>query len=317
MIVIVGPTAAGKSQLAIGVARAFDGEVVSGDAAQVYRGLDLGTAKVDAASRASVPHHCLDLVDPDCLFSAGDFARAAAAAIDDIRRRGRQPVAAGGSGLYLRALIEGLAPLPSSDRRWRQALEAVERRRGLNGIYKMLQVLDGEWAAKVGAADRQRILRALEVTLRLGVPFGMAVQQHEKKGPRYCAEWVGLAWPRQLLYERISARVDSMLAAGWLNEVADLLAAGVSPQAPAFAAIGYQQLVAHLAGKISLEEARQAIVRSTRQLAKRQLTWFRKQTPARWFLIESSDRDSLESLERQVLGHLRERLSCYDECRCP
>lgn len=313
LIVIAGPTAAGKSNLGVEVAMALGGEVVSADAFQVYRGMQIGTAKVGAAVRKRVPHHALDLVAPAERFSAGQYARAARQAVEAIRRRGLQPVVVGGSGLYLRALLRGLAPLPRRSRRWRQALEAVEARRGLGGIYRMVQVLDPGWAARVGPRDRQRMLRGLEVTLRTGEPMSRALERYGGNEPAYPAVWVGIDWPRELLRERIAARVDGMLEAGWVEEVRGLLAAGVPPDAPGFRAIGYRELVAHLAGEVSLEAARQRIVRRTRQYAKRQLTWFRNQTPATWFVRESASPEAREVLHRRVLAHLRARLPWYTD----
>jgi tRNA dimethylallyltransferase len=308
VVVIVGPTAVGKSDLAVTVAEALDGEIVSADAMQLYRGLDIGTAKVDAATRERVPHHCLDLIAPDERASAGDFARLASAAIEGIRERGNLPIVVGGSGFYLRALLEGLAPLPARDTAWRKALEALEARRGLRHLYAMLLALDPVWAEQVGESDRQRILRGIEVTLRRGEPMSSILAREGWKHPGYDAIWVGLRCPREMLRKRIAERVDAMLAAGWVEEVRDLLAAGVSPDAAALRAIGYRELAACVAGESCLLEAREAIVRATGQYAKRQMTWFRRQTLAEWFEIASAGEAEREALGARVLAFVQSRL---------
>ncbi|MGD8818297.1 MAG: tRNA (adenosine(37)-N6)-dimethylallyltransferase MiaA [Acidobacteriota bacterium] len=310
VIVVVGPTAAGKSELALAIAEWLDGEVVSADAFQVYRGLDVGTAKVGAAARQRVAHHCIDVADPNERYTAGRYAREAAAAIVGIHRRRRIAVVAGGSGFYIRALIDGLAPLPSQDPRWRAALEALAARRGLPTVYAMLERLDPDWARAVGPADRQRLLRALEVTLRCGRPMSVLLEQRGWTGPHYDAQWVGVTMQRELLYARIAARVDAMLAAGWLQEVRDLLAAGYDEQDPGLRAIGYRDLIAHLRGEIGLEEARERIVRATRRYAKRQLTWFRGQSPAHWHELEGDDDEARERMFAGVRRHLQQRLTC-------
>lgn len=310
LIVVVGPTAAGKSELALVIAEWFGGEVVSADAFQVYRGLDIGTAKLGAEARRRVPHHCIDVADPDDHYTAGRYAREAAAAIAEVHARGRISVLAGGSGFYIRALVDGLAALPRHDGRWRTALEVVEQRRGAGFLFGMLEALDPDWAAAIGRADRQRILRGIEVTLRSGRPMSAMLEEHGWNGPRYQAEWVGLTWPRPLLYGRIEARVDAMLERGWLEEVRGLLAAGYSRDAPGLRAIGYRQLVAHLQGRIPLKEAREQIIRATRKYAKRQLTWFRGQTAAVWYELEDDGETSRKRLYARVRGQLRAKLPC-------
>jgi len=307
LIVVVGPTAAGKSNLAVRIAQSLDGEVVSADAFQVYRGLDIGTAKVDEAEAGGVPHHCIDIADPDEHYTAGRYAREAAVQIGAIRKRGRRVVIAGGSGFYIRALIDGLAPLPRHDAGWRRTLEALEARRGPEHMFAMLEALDAEWASAVGPADRQRILRGLEVTLRLGRPISEVLAESGWSGPHYDAVWIGLTRPRPELYERIEGRVDGMLAAGWPQEVEGLLAGGLAASAPGLRAIGYRELVAHLAGDLTLAEARDEIVRATRRYAKRQLTWFRGQTPAVWFESTGAGADDPGRLFDAVRSHLVER----------
>ncbi len=308
VVVVVGPTSAGKSDLAVAVAEWFGGEVISADAFQIYRGLDIGTGKIDALAARTIPHHCIDIADPGEHYTAGRYAREAAAAIAAVQSRRRVAVVAGGSGFYIRALIDGLAPLPEQDERWRRALGAVGSGRGSAHLFAMLQTLDPEWARAIGAADRQRTLRGLEVTLRLGVPMSSVLEQQGRRGPRFDAVWVGLTRQRSQLYERIEARLDEMLAAGWLDEVRRLLDSGCTAESPAMRAIGYRELVAHLAGEITLDEAREGAIRATRQYAKRQLTWFRHQSPARFFEV---DEESRERIYGRIRAHLEEKLACY------
>ncbi len=308
VVVIVGPTCVGKSDLAVAVAEWFGGEVISADAFQIYRGLDIGTGKIDAIATRAIPHHCIDIADPGDHYTAGRYGREAAAAIAAVQSRRRVAVVAGGSGFYIRALIDGLAPLPEQDERWRRALGALGSRRGSEHLFAMLQALDPEWAQAIGPADRQRTLRGLEVTLRLGVPMSSVLEQQGRCEPRFDAVWVGLTRRRSQLYERIEARLDEMLAAGWLDEVRRLLASGFTAESPAMRAIGYRELVAHLAGEITLDEAREAAIRATRRYAKRQLTWFRHQSPAMFFEV---DDESRERVYGQIRAHLEEKLACY------
>lgn len=309
VVVIVGPTAVGKSVVAIAIAEWCGGEVVSADAFQVYRGLDIGTAKVGDEARARVPHHCIDVADPDEHYTAGRYAREAAAAIAGIHDRGRTAVVAGGSGFYVRALIDGLAPLPSRDPAWRRALEAVGQRRGLRFLHAMAEALDPAWAGAVGSADRQRLLRGLEVTLRCGRPMSELLDRRGWTGPHYEPAWIGVTLPRPLLYACIDERIDRMLAAGWLQEVVRLVADGYT-DAPALRAIGYRELAAHLRGEISLAEARERLARATRRYAKRQLTWFRRQTPAHWFELDDAGPEARERLIEGVRRQLSQALTC-------
>ena len=311
VIVVVGPTSAGKSALAVAVAEWFGGEVISADAFQVYRGLDIGTGKIDATSARGIPHHCIDVADPKEHYSAGRYSRDASAVIAEVQSRGHMAVIAGGSGFYIRALIDGLAPLPDQDERWRKALEAVESSRGFGYLFAMLHTLDPEWAQAIGPSDRQRTFRGLEVTLRIGVPMSVLLEQQGWSGSHFDTIWVGLTSPRMQLYQRIEARIDKMLSDGWLDEVRLLLGSGCTPESPGMRAIGYRDLAAHLAGEMSLSEARAAAVRATRQYAKRQLTWFRRQSPAIFFEIDEADDENRERVYDEIRADLEDRLTCY------
>jgi tRNA dimethylallyltransferase len=297
ILAIVGPTATGKSALALDLAEEIGGEIVSADSLQVYRGLDLGTAKPGAADRARVPHHLVDILEPDEVYSAGEFARRARAAIDEIAARGRVPIVVGGSGLYLRALLRGLSPLPPGDPEVRAALRSRLENEGLAALREELARIDPKTAARLTAGDTQRVLRALEVECVTGRPLSAWLDEQPFGIQAIAAVQIGLTLPRSILYDRIAGRVVWMMEAGWLGEVAGLLQRGLSPRLPAFQAIGYRQLVRHLEGDGSLEQAIAEIVRETRRFAKRQETWFRKEPDVTWF--------SAQELKRQIPGVLK------------
>ena len=300
VLAIVGATATGKSELGLALAEEIGGEIVNADALQAYRGLDIGTAKPGAADRARAPHHLIDILEPHEVYSAGEFARRARAAIAEIQERGRTPVVVGGSGFYLRALFSGLSPLPSGNPETRQALRERLEKEGLGALRADLERLDPKTAARLEPGDTQRTMRALEVVLATGRPLS-SWQEEQPLGTQGIAEIpavrVGLTLPRSILYDRIAGRVAWMMEAGWLGEVAGLLQQGLSPRLPAFQAIGYRQLVRHLEGNGSLEQAVAEIVRETRRFAKRQETWFRKEPDVTWF--------SAQELKRQIPGVLR------------
>jgi tRNA dimethylallyltransferase len=297
VLAIVGATATGKSELGMALAAELQGEIVNADALQAYRGLDIGTAKPGAADRARVPHHLVDILEPHEVYSAGEFARRAREAIAGIQERGRTPVVVGGSGFYLRALFEGLSPLPSGDPGMRSALRERLEAEGLGALRAELERLDPKTAARLTAGDTQRVMRALEVVLATGRPLSSWLEEQPFETQRIAVIRVGLTLPRGILYDRIAGRVARMMEAGWLGEVAGLLQRGLSPRLPAFQAIGYRQLVRHLEGEGSLEQAVAEIVKETRRFAKRQETWFRKEPDVTWF--------SAQELKRQIPGVLR------------
>jgi tRNA dimethylallyltransferase len=288
-VAIVGPTATGKSALALAVAEELDGEIVNADALQVYRGFDLGTAKPSPEERQRVPHHLIDILDPHERYSAGEFARRARAAIADIEARGRLPIVAGGSGLYLRALIEGISPVPPGDPATRRALRARLAAEGLPALHAELARRDPETAARLPPGDSQRILRALEVTLVSGVPLSAWIARQPFGAQRLSATRVGLTLPRGVLYDRIAARVLRMVERGWVGEVARLLGSGLTPDLPAFQAIGYRQLARHVLGEWPLGRAVDETIQATRRFAKRQQTWFRKEPDVSWFEAQDPD----------------------------
>ena len=283
LVVICGPTASGKTEGAIRVCEALGGEVVSADAVQIYRGLDIGSAKPTPAERARARHHLIDCIDPTERFSAARFVEAADRAIADIRARSLLPVVAGGTGLYLRALLYGLMPAPAADPALRATLEAEEDARGPGTLHRRLAAVDPEAAARLHPTDRVRLVRALEVYLLTGTPISEHQRAHGFRTPRYRAVLWGVDPGREVLAERIARRVDAMLAAGFLEEVAGLLAAGLSRSDPGLAVPGYRELAAHLAGELSYEDAVLGVVRAHRRYARRQRTWFRKMAGIKWY----------------------------------
>lgn len=281
LIAVVGPTASGKSALGLELARELDGEIVSCDSLQVYRGLDIGSAKPTVAERTAVPHHLIDVRDPDGDFSAADYARLAAAAIEGIRGRGRVPLIVGGTGLYLRALTHGLFEGPSRRPDLRGRFEALADRYGDPRLHRLLARVDGEAAARVGSRDRIRMVRALEVYWATGRP----ISDQQRSGTRPLAGLeiliLGLSPERDDLRRRVEARTAAMRAAGLLDEVRGLLAR-YPPTLRPLQAIGYRQAVAMVRGELSEEEGFPRIVTETLRYAKRQRTWFRHQANVAW-----------------------------------
>ena len=284
-LALVGPTASGKTALALHVARRLDAEIISMDSRQVYRGMDIGTAKATAAERAAVPHHGLDLVRPGERYSAGRFARDARRWIEEIRARGRVPLLVGGTGFFLRALTKPLFEEPPMDPDRRRRLHEVLAEREDRELRRFLAALDPDSAARFerkgeggGGGGRQRLLRALEVALLTGRPLGWWHRHHPGPAP-LDIRVVVLDLPGDALDERIARRVDRMLEAGLVDEVRGLLGAGHAPGEPGMSATGYPEIAAHLAGELTLEEAAAAIRAATRRYARRQRTWLRTQLP--------------------------------------
>jgi tRNA dimethylallyltransferase len=297
LIAIVGPTASGKSALALRLARERGGEIVSCDSQQVYRGLDIGTAKPTPEERREIPHHLIDVADPDATFSAADYARLARAALGDIRGRGRLAIVAGGSGLYLRALLEGLFEGPSRDEGLRRRLEELAERFGDARLHRLLSRVDPEAAARIQERDRVRIVRALEVFRATGQP----ISTHHRAGAQplrgYPFRLLGLSQDRVELRRAVERRTRAMLERGLLEEVQCLLDRGLGPELRPLRAIGYREAIRVLGGEMSLEEAERAIVTETMRLAKRQMTWFRHQADVSWFGdAESAHRAAVEWL---------------------
>ncbi len=284
VLILSGPTGAGKSDWAVALAEAAPVEIISMDSAQVYRGLDIGTAKPERSLRARIAHHLVDICDPAERYSAGRFLTDALAAMHAIRARGRAPLLVGGTMLYLRALLHGLAPLPQASLELRAQLDARAAQEGWPALHRELARLDPAAAARIRPADGQRIQRALEVAYTTGQP----ISQLQRATVSPLAGWAARLWmlhpaDRSALHQGLERRFAAMMAAGFLDEVRRLRDRGdLTPELPSMRAVGYRQLWSHLAGELSLEEASARAVSATRQLAKRQLTWMRSEPAGIW-----------------------------------
>lgn len=273
LLVIAGPTASGKTAAALMLARALDGELVGADSVQVYRGFDVGSAKPTAEELGGVPHHLLDVLDPDGFIDAVIYAQLADDAIAEIAARGRLPIVVGGTGLWIRALVRGLLDVPAPDPVIRASLEAEIDRRGSPALHARLAEVDPLAAAAIHENDAFRIVRALEIFKQTGVPAGALRAAHALGAPRYETFFATLELDAAELLPRIEARTDAMLAAGWVDEVRGLLARWPRG-ARAFGSVGYRQLVEHLCDGVPMDETRRRIVKATRVYARRQRTWF-------------------------------------------
>jgi tRNA dimethylallyltransferase len=300
LIVILGPTATGKSSLGIALAEELRGEILVCDSTQVYRHFDIGTAKVPPNDQRGIPHHLMDLVDPETIFTAGDFRRHALDVLDDLRRRAKPPILTAGTGLYLRALLEGLADAPARSEELRERLRQKISRKGPEYLHKLLVRLDPESAARIGPLDTQKIIRALEMRLLVGKTVGEIHRTGRVALEGYQIVKIGLSPPRPALYARIDARVEAMLAAGWLDEVRTLIASGVPSDSKPFQFIGYSELRDHLSGLLPLTEAVSQIQQATRRFAKRQITWFRREQNVHW-LSGFGDDPAVTSLALEIL----------------
>ena len=283
LVAIVGPTASGKSALGVKLAEQFGGEVVACDSTQLYRGFDIGTAKPTSAERRGIPHHLIDVLGPRDDATAGGYRQLALQVLEELRRRKRVPVFTVGTGLYLRALLEGLADVPKRSEELRERLRASMEEHSPGHLHRLLKRLDPEAARKIAPTDEQKLIRAVEVCILARKPIS---EVHT--GGRVPLEgWrvlkIGLMPPREMLNERIHARTDAMLERGWMREVQALRESGPSEDSKPFDFIGYRELHAVLRGEVALERARGAIQQATRRYAKRQLTWFRKEPGVRWF----------------------------------
>jgi tRNA dimethylallyltransferase len=282
LIVVLGPTASGKSALGIRLAEELGGEVLVCDSTQVYRHFDIGTAKVPLAEQHVIPHHLVDLVEPTEVFTAGEYRRRALDVLQDVRKRNRLPILTAGTGLYLRALLLGLAEAPERSEALRERLREKIERRGPEHLHSILKRLDRETARRIPPRDTQKIIRAIEIRLLAGKSVGEVHGSRRSGLEGYRVTKIGLLPPRAMLYARIDARVDAMIRAGWIEEVARLALSGVSGDAKPFQFIGYSQLRDYIAGKIAKGEAIRQIQQATRRFAKRQLTWFRREPDVHW-----------------------------------
>lgn len=299
---ILGPTASGKTGVALALARRLPVRVISMDSVQVYRGLDIGTAKPDAATRRAVPHHLVDIRDPAQPYSAATFCHDARGEIDAARSAGQWPLLVGGTMLYFRALAHGLAPLPEADAETRRALESEAAARGWPALHAQLRDVDPASAERIEPGDSQRIQRALEVYRLSGVPMSALWQQTVEQGDLRLRPWVICPPTRGELHERIEQRFRGMLSAGLVDEVRALRARGdLHPDLPAIRAVGYRQAWQYLDGALDADGLLERGVIATRQLAKRQLTWLRREADAVWLRVGNAH-DAAAQIARD-LGH--------------
>ena len=284
LVIIQGPTASGKSELAVRLAERFSGEIINADSMQVYRGMDIGTAKPSPEMQNRIPHHLLDVVDPDQPFSAADFRREAERAILDIHSRGKKVFVVGGTGLYIKALTKGLVDSPGGDEKLRAELNVAARASGNQELYDRLVRVDPVTAGRLHPNDLVRIIRALEVYEMTGRPASEIRERHGfGDSENFSCLKLGIDAERTELYRKIDERVDWMMLHGLTEEVRGLLAAGYSPRLKSMRSLGYRHICSYFGGEFSLEEAKELIKRDTRRYAKRQMTWFRRDDEINWF----------------------------------
>jgi len=283
ILALVGPTASGKTKAAIHLAHRFNAEIVGVDASQVYRGLDIGTGKATPEELQGVPHHLIDVIDPDEPFDAAEYVRRARAVIRHIQVSGKNIILCGGTGLYFRSLLFGLcdapAVLPVHQERLRRRIAAGD----VHALHTELMDVDPRTAQRLSPNDKQRIERALGVFLSTGKPLSVWQDEHGGGTPAFPVHWVGLRWDRNTLWKRIEQRIDGMLAAGWIEEVQSLLEQGYQSQLNSLSALGYRYIVAHLNGELTKEDMTFRTLVATRRYAKRQMTWFKGNDAVQWF----------------------------------
>jgi tRNA dimethylallyltransferase len=283
ILIILGPTAVGKSRTAIKTAQELNGEIINCDSMQVYKGFDIGTDKISIEKREGILHHLLDIAEPSEQFTAADFVRHSLAAIESISKQKKLPIITGGTGLYLKALIEGLFPEEKKDPKSRKHLEKTAENEGLKILWEKLEAVDPLYAQKIGPNDRIRIIRALEVYETTGIPFSKHFAATDSFVKDFNTVKIGLKLERSILVKRIEQRVDRMFKQGIVKEVQGLLAKGVNRNSAPFRALGYKHILDHIKKEISLEEAIELTKIETRQYAKRQMTWFNKMEGITWF----------------------------------
>jgi len=301
LIAIVGPTASGKSALGIWLARQLEGEVVACDSTQLYRGFNVGTAKPSVEECSRVPHHLIDVLDSREEATAGGYRERAIAVLGNLRARQKLPIFTVGTGLYLRVLLEGLADVPLRSEELRERLWVSAGRRAPGHLHRILKRMDPQSALKIMPGDDQKLVRAIEVCLLAKKPLSEVHRAGRNPLQGWRVVKIGLSPEREALYERIHARTDAMLAAGWMEEVRGLIASGLPADAKPFDFIGYRELRAVLQEEMKLDDARAAIQQATRRYAKRQLTWFRRDQQIHWLSGFGQD----PAIQQQSLAYLR------------
>ena len=300
LIAIVGPTASGKTRLSVELAKELGGEIISFDSMQIYRGMDIGTAKPTMEERQGIVHHMLDIADPREDYSVSRFVEEADKLLQELLSQEKTVILVGGTGLYIDSLMKGLefAPLPESG--VRQELTRIAQEQGIEVLMDKLRAVDPESAERIPPSNQKRVIRALEIYLESGKTMTQHNLETQQRPPKYEPLWIGLDYVnREALYARINRRVDLMVEQGLLEELQRLLAQGIPENATSMQAIGYKELMGYIRGECSLEEAKELLKQSSRRYAKRQRTWFRRNPKIHWFLLE--DEPNFEALFRSCL----------------
>ena len=306
LVILVGPTAVGKTAASIGLAKALNGEIISGDSMQIFKGLDIGTAKITKEEMQGVPHHLIDIKEPWETFSVAEFKRLADEAIADIHDRGKMPIIVGGTGFYINSVLyEYHFGEADTDEAYRAELEQYAEAHGNEALWNILQEKDPDSAAKLHSNDTKRVIRALEVLHVTGIPASERQSTVDKQTMRYNAVYIALNMPREVLYDRINRRVDIMIQDGLEAEVRNALANGVAQDALSMTSIGYRQMIQYFNEEISFERAVELIKRDTRHFAKRQLTWFRHDPNIQW--VDKWGKTD-EQVEAELLAIVHDKL---------
>jgi tRNA dimethylallyltransferase len=300
LIVVVGPTASGKSALAVALAKTLQAEIIACDSTQLFRGVNIGTAKPTVEERQGVVHHLMDVLEASEAATAGGYRDLALAVLGELRKRGKLPILTVGTGLYMRALLEGLADLPLRSEELRERLRASSKKHDGMHLHGVLQRMDAEAAARIAPTDEQKLIRAIEVCILKRKPISEVHRAGRSPLQGWRALKIGLRPSREMLHERIEARMDAMIESGWLAEVRGLLEAGIAENAKIFDFIGYREMLAVLRGDLTMEKARAAIQLATRQYGKRQMTWFRKDKSMRWFAGPGDDAEVQREISEWV-----------------
>ena len=298
-VVIVGPTASGKSAVAMSLARSTGGEIVNADSRQIYKFLDAGTAKPDIRERNSVPHHLYDFLDPKEDYNAGDYARDAGSALNGIISRGKTAIIAGGTGLYIKALFDGLAVLPKKNDTLRSTLLEAAEKHGRKYLHDKLVSIDPAAAANIPYQNIHRVIRALEVYEMTGKPISEFQAGTQKPKFDFAVSFHGLKLERAALIKRITERTDKILP-GMVSETKELMEKGYGEENPGFSSIGYRETIQHIKGRISLDELRALVIKGTAAYAKRQMTWFRKDRRISW--VEMREDSEAEEIAERIMG---------------
>jgi tRNA dimethylallyltransferase len=306
LVILVGPTAVGKTAASIGLAKALNGEIISGDSMQIFKGLDIGTAKITKEEMQGVPHHLIDIKEPWETFSVAEFKRLADEAIADIHDRGKMPIIVGGTGFYINSVLyEYHFGEADTDEAYRAELEQYAEAHGNEALWNILQEKDPDSAAKLHSNDTKRVIRALEVLHVTGIPASERQSTVDKQTMRYNAVYIALNMPREVLYDRINRRVDIMIQDGLEAEVRTALANGVAQDALSMTSIGYRQMIQYFNEEISFDRAVELIKRDTRHFAKRQLTWFRHDPNIQW--VDKWGKTD-EQVEAELLAIVHDKL---------